>query len=86
MDKIFIKGELTAICPVCGLHIPVTVSDIINEAEIICPAGEYVAHPDEHTSKKIACQDECKPKFKYHTFKLSKGSIVEYNENSHIDI
>ena len=32
MDKIFIKGELTAICPVCGLHIPVTVSDIINES------------------------------------------------------
>ncbi|MBO5003823.1 MAG: hypothetical protein J6D03_00850 [Clostridia bacterium] len=78
-DKVFIKGELVAVCPVCGLQIPITVADLINESEVQCPAGEYTAHPDEHIDKKIACQKECKPSFKYHTFKLSKDNIVEYN-------
>lgn len=81
MDKIFVKGELTAICPICGLHIPVTVSDIINEAEIVCPAGQFTAHPDEHTSNRIACsKEDCKTSFEFHKFKLSKDNIVEANE------
>lgn len=83
-NKIFIKGDIVAICPVCGLHIPITIDDIINEREILCPGGKFTAHPNEHSNcnPSYCSTKECKPKYDFHKFKLEKSSVKAINEVS----
>lgn len=78
-DKIYVKGDVIVICPECGLQFPVSIMDIVNEAEITCPAGKFTAHPEEHTTDKYCCckTEDCTPKFEYHKFTLSKDKIRE---------
>ena len=81
-DKILVRGDLLVVCPECGLQFPVSVSDLINEKEVTCPAGQFTAHIPTKTEGKGATahtctKDDCKTKFEYHKFKLDKTKIVQ---------
>lgn len=76
--KIFLHGNVVAICPECGLEFPVSIADIINGNEIICPVGKFTAHPDKHSTIKGVCDStECKTSSEHHTFTISKDNFVE---------